>query len=260
MAEFVGGVGAAFIMAAVAALIVKFLVDINIIKNRENVLLYGKVAISAIAVGIVYISVAVFMYNVAKGQTNFFALGEIFSSFGVEKSLRMAEEPSAAGMFGGLMMPLYPCLAHIFGKLAFDQYVLTAQFISFAAACVSACLLYAWIGKYNESPTELVLLAASLPFAFMLFMPSYTSLTIMFLAMALYSLSRDNLKLFVAAGILACLTCKLGFVAFLFYPLKDKFPKFIKAAQPKNRAAYKIILTVLILYNGAALYWLIRGV
>lgn len=259
MAGFVGGVGAAFIMAAIAALIVKFLLDINVIKSRDNAILYGKIVLAAIAVGIVYVSAAVFMYNTIKGQKNYFAFNEIFSFYNVDKILGIAEAPTVKDMFSSLLMPLYPILVHVFGKLVFEQYVLTAQFISFTAACASACLLYAVVKKYNGSAQNVMLLAASLPYVFMLFTPSYISLLVMFVIAAVYALSRDNNKLFIVSAILACLTCKLGFIAFLLYPVKNSLPKIVKAADIKNGIVFKVVTTVLILFNGAVIYGLIRG-
>ena len=259
MAGFVGGVGAAFIMAAIAALIVKFLLDINVIKSRDNAVLYGKIVISAIVVGVVYLSVTVFMYNTIKGQTNYFAFNEIFAFYNIDKILGIAETPMVKDMFSGMLMPLYPLMVHVFGKLVFEQYVLTAQFISFVSACASACMLYAIISKYNDNAQNVMLLAASLPYAFMLFTPSYISLLVMLVIAAVYALSRDNNKLFIAAAILACFTCKLGFIAFLLYPVKNSLPKIVKAADIKNEVVFKAVTTALILFHGSVIYWLIRG-
>ena len=260
MGDFIGGAGAAFIMAAAIALVVKLMLDVGLIKNRESVIESGKISLCCIIVGVVYISAAALMYNELHGQTNFFAFDKTLAFFDTTKVIGQFERPQPGELLKGLGMPLYPYLVHISGKLVFGQYLLSAEFISFVCACVSACLLYAIPGRDAENADRFMLLAASLPYAFMLFTPSYISLTVMFILMAAYALSRGNKKLWLAASVLALLSGKAGIIAFMLFPLN--IPRLIGTAQravTKNGIIFRIIISLLILFNGAVMYWLIKG-
>lgn len=263
MGEFIGGVGAALMMAVVAALAVKFLLDTGLIKNRENVLLYGRVSVCTVIVGAVYMAVTVFMYNTLKGQTNFFDLETVYKFMGIKKALELCTAPDIGACFGGLMMPLYPLVTHIFGRLVFGQFALTAQFISFVCACFAAGLLYSLLLKATDrGRAQNVMLAAGVfPYAFMLFAPCGVSMLTAFIIAAAYALVNKKTAAFLVFAVLACLTGKLGVVAFLLYPFREDIIKglaWLSSRRAFGSIGIRVTVTLLALFNGAAMYWLIR--
>lgn len=265
MGKFIGGIGAAFILAAAAAVIVKLLIEINVIRSQENALRYGKISLMTIVIGAVYMSAAALIFNEMKDRTNFFDLEAIYAFLGTDDILGLCENLKAANLFKGLNMPLYPCLVNVTGRLVFEQYVLTAQFVSFSAACVSSCMLYSMAEKKmdSESAENLMLLAASAPFAFMIFAPTYISLMVMFAVCGAYALSRNSKKGFIILAVLACLTGKIGILAFLIYPLKKYITKIIGVCEElvlKNELVFRVLTAVLVMFNGTALFYLIRGI
>ena len=263
MGEFIGGAGAAFIMAAAVALVVKLMLDAGLIKDRESVIQNGKISLGCIIVGVVYISAAALMYNELHGQTNFFAFDKTLAFLGTDSIIGQFEKPQLGELLKGMGMPLYPYIVHISGMLVFGKYLLSAEFISFVCACVSACLLHAMLGRDSEIDDRLMLLAASLPYAFVLFTPSYISLMVMFILMAAYALSGGNKKMWLIASVLAVLSGKAGIIAFIILPFKDSIPGLIGKAQraaAKNGIIFRILISLLILFNGAVMYCLIKGV
>lgn len=206
MGEFIGGIGAAFIMAAAAAVIVKFLLDVNVIKSREMAVKYGKISLVTIIIGAVYISAAVLMYNEFHGRTNFFDFDKIF------------------GFLGSI-------------RPTFGNHGSVGMLISLILSCVSACLLYSMISKTagKENTENIMLLPASIPYAFMLFIPTFIPLVTAFIVSAAYILSKKNMK--YASGIVRLIENKLI----------------------NNAVVFRIIITVFILFNGAALCVMIRG-
>lgn len=264
MGKFIGGLGAAFIMAAAAAVIVKLLLDVGIIKDKRNALLCGKISLYTIAVGTAYVSVLVLMYNAVKGSMNFFAFDKIFDFTGIGNVLELCENPEISSMFSGIMMPLYPCLVHAAGRIVFNQYVLTAQFISFASACVSACMMYSMLAGRTgrENAEDIMFIVSSLPYAFMLFAPTYLSLAVMFIICGAYALSRGSNKGFVISAALACFTCKIGILAFLLCPLKKYSQPLIDILEKtalRNERVKIAVISVLVLLNGFIMCCLIRG-
>ena len=268
MGKFIGGAGAAFIMCAAAAVIVKFLMEINVFKDKNSVKLYGKVSVIAIAIGLAYVFMAVFMYNEVKEQTNFFEFDKVFAFLDIDSVTEQYKNPVFSQMFGGLLMPLYPCLVHIIGRIVLEQYVLTAEFISFTAACVSACLAYSILKTRleKEKATDIMLIAVSLPYAFMIFTPTYVSLTLMLMLCGVYALSKNNYTCFVIMVILSCLASKLGLLLLIYLSLQKSgiisktMKKLDKSVLLNNEVVKKIVLSLLILFNDAVMFCLIRGI
>lgn len=268
MGQFIGGAGAAFIMCAAIAVIVKFLIEINVFKDKNCVRLYGKVSVMAIAVGLAYVFIAVFMYNELKEKTNFFEFDKVFAFLDIDTVTEQCKSPVFSQMFSGLLMPLYPCLVHIIGRVVFEQYILTAEFVSFTAACVSACLVYSMMKTRleREKVTDIMLIAVSLPYAFMIFAPTYVSMTLMLMLCGVYALSKNNYTCFVIMVILSCLASKLGLLLLIYLPLQKSgiisktMKKLDKSALLNNEMVKKVVISLLILFNGAAMFCLIRGI
>lgn len=268
MGQFIGGAGAAFIMAAAASVIVKFLMEINIIKDTDSVKTYGRISLMTIIIGIVYVFIAAFMFNEIKERTNFFEFDKIFAFLDIDTVMEQCKNPDISTMFTGLMMPLYPCLVEITGKLVFEQYVLIAEFISFVSACVSGCVLYSMLKNRveKEKITDAMIIASFLPYAFMLFAPTYVSLTIAFMMSGVYALNKKHNECFVATLVLSCLTSKLGVLLLIYFALwkaeiiSGAAEKMNKSAMLSNALLKKSVISVLAIINGAVMFYLIRGV
>lgn len=205
MGEFIGGIGAAFIIVAAAAVIVKLLFDMKIIKSKDSVIRYAKVSLVTILIGAVYLSAAALMYNEFHGRTNFFEFDKIL---GFVKT----------GFFS-------------WGKHGF-----IAMYISFAASCVSSCMLYSVISKTasKENTDSIMLLLLSLPFAFMLFTPTAVPIGVFIIVIGIYLTAGKNTK--------------------------SKLVRLIEDKLIKNAIIFRIVTAMMILFNGAALCVLIRGI
>lgn len=263
MGEFIGGTGAAFIMAAAVAVIVKFLMEINVIKDRESAVKSAKISLITIIAGIVYVTATVIMYNEFKGQTNYFNFEKIFDFMGIGDTLSLCKNPELVGLFTGMRMPLYPIAVHAIGKLIFEKYTLTAQFISFVSSCITSCMLYALIERKSEKITDFMLLFASVPYVFMLFTPTYISLDIALAVSAVYALAKGKRTRYFILALLAVLAGKIGIIAFTAYPLMkyaDSFVSFVESKIFGNGIVFRVIITLFILFNGAALCVLTRGI
>lgn len=268
MGQFIGGAGAAFILAAGVMVIIKFFMDTDVIKNKNAVAVYTKISLAALAVGVAYVFLAALIFNSIKDRMNFFEFDKFFDFLDVKKTMTLCCEFDIRYAADGLMMPLYPYIVHVIGGFVFKQYLLTAEFVSFASACISACLLYSIARrKFTKEVSENILFeAASLPYAFMLFAPTYISFSIMLILLAAVMLSKKNIPMFIAAAALACASSKIGLIALLFYPLY-KAKVFDRAAKVIDKNKFlnndilnKIMLTVLVTVNGVILSYLIRGI
>lgn len=265
MENFIGNIGAVFIIAAAAVVIAEFFLEINVIKDKNVLKKYVNVSLMTILVGGAYIAIITFMYNNMKERANFFEFEKLFDFFDMEKLHNACEKPTLSGLFGGMTMPFYPIAVHLAGKLVFKKYVLIEGFFSFAPACVSACMLYSMIGKKadKENTTDAMLVIASLPYVFMIFAPTYISMTLMFIVCSAYALSKESKKGFIIMSVLACLVSKWGIAAFLLLFLEkhtsqilDGFEKVIL----KNKIALRIIISLFMIFNGMVIFCLIRGI
>ncbi|MCD8180464.1 MAG: hypothetical protein LUF26_03170 [Firmicutes bacterium] len=268
MGNFIGGIGAAFIMAAAAAIIAKFFAEINVIKDKDAPKRSAKVSLAAVAVGGAYLFVIALMFNALKGSTNFFDFETLFDFFGTGSVIEACSDFHIGSAFGGIMMPLYPALVHAAGLIVFEKYTLIAEFVSFVSACVSACLLYSMLEKRigAEKSADVMLIAACLPCAFMLFAPTCVSPALALILCALYALSKGSARAFIISAAAACLVSKVGIAAFLLYPLYKRgvcgaVVGFLKSgAFTDNETLKKIILTLLVMINGVIICCLIRGI
>lgn len=266
MGEFIGGAGAAAIMAAAVVIIIKFLLEINVLKDKNAVRLYGKVSVCTLLIALAYMFTAAWIYNSSHGQTNFFAFEKIFSVLDVKTVAEQYNSPKADVVFGGMMMPFYSCLVHLIGKAVFEKYVLVSEFISVLSTCVSACMLYSMLLKRlgKEKTDNIMLIISSLPFIFMMFAPTYVSLTIMFVAAGCYALSKENMLSFLISAVFACATSKLGFVVIIPFVLyrSGKISAITQYAQKckilNNEKALKILIAALLLISGAVMACLIK--
>lgn len=264
MGDFIGNIGAAFIVGTAIIVIAKLFCEIGIIKDSANLKKYGQISFVTVLIGGVYIALAAYMYNAAKGRTNIFEFDKIFAFFGMDSIYKACEKLTLKRMFSGMLMPLYPLIVNLTGKLVFEQYIPVAAFYSFMSTCVSACLLHSMLSKHlDRDSTENVLLFISiLPCAFVFFAPIYIPMTLMFVLLGAYALLGDSKKGFAVSAALACLTSKLGVVIFLLLPLKKYAPlilRTLKNSVLKNKSALKILVTLFILINGAVMFCLIRG-
>lgn len=268
MGKFIGGIGAAFILAAAAAVIVKFLIEANIIKDKCAVIKYSKISLAVVAAGGAYVFISAFIFNSMIDRMNFFEFDKLFDFFGVKEMTNLCRDFDLKYAMVGMRMPLYPCFVNIIGTVVFNQYLLTAEFISFVSVCVSACLLYRMTAKrFTKEKSEDILLAfLSLPYAFMLFAPTYISLLLMFILCGAYALSRNNKCVFAVSAFLACMTSKLGIITFLLYPLyKFNIIGVIAGFFDKNKffnnaAVKRIILAIFVIINGIIMFCLVRGI
>ncbi len=268
MGQFIGGFGAAFILAAAATVIMKFFLDINIIKDRKSVIAYSKISLSVIAIGAVYLFLAAMIFNSIKSRVNFFEFDTLFNFMGVKKTVGLCCDFDIRHAADGLMMPLYPYIVNVIGKIVFNQYLLTASFISFASACVSACVLYSLLSRKvtKEKSVNILLAAANLPYAFMLFAPTYISFSLMLILLSALALEKKNMLSFAAATVLACASSKIGFISVLIYPLYrlnvfDFMANVINKSKVLNNGVInRIILAVLVTANGVILSVLIRSI
>lgn len=267
MAKFIGGFGAVFILAAAIAVIIKFLTEINVIKDKKTVFEYGRVCLMTAAAGAAYIFIITLMYNCLKERANFFEFNRIFDYFGTSDVLRVCADFNVKDASAGLMMPLYPLIVYLAGTAIFNQYVPAAEYISFASACASSCLLYGMLKPRlgREKSADIILLVSALPCAFMLFAPSYISFTLMLILLGAHALAKRNVTLYTAAAAAACLSSKLGLAAFIIYPFyktgmwERLAGKAEKCALSNRGPAERVFLCILTVVNGIIIYCLVRG-
>ena len=118
----------------------------------------------------------------------------------------------------------------------------------------------------KEKATDIRLIAVSLPYAFMIFTPTYVSLTLMLMLCGVYALSKNNYTCFVIMVILSCLASKLGLLLLIYLSLQKSgiisktMKKLDKSVLLNNEVVKKIVLSLLILFNGAVMFCLIRGI
>ncbi len=105
-----------------------------------------------------------------------------------------------------------------------------------------------------------------MPYAFMLFAPTYISFSLMLILLSALALEKKNMLSFAAATVLACASSKIGFISVLIYPLYrlnvfDFMANVINKSKVLNNGVInRIILAVLVTANGVILSVLIRSI
>lgn len=234
LGNFIGAIGALLMIALIAVLFFKFILELGAFKGkgvRKSIVLYAS---AAAVIGLVQLLsgalIANFTYQGTVNETiSALNAAEIWKFKPVTTALTDMGTYSFSMFKTSGILPIYPVLVSAFSKVLFDMYAECALYISY----ISAVVFYSCLGLLLKSKcgdkdvwTYFVLLLC-MPGSFVLFLPGSFALGIALLAVTVLVLESNHNAAAVVLTIICCLTniCGVIAIALLIYKLlvKEKY-------------------------------------
>jgi hypothetical protein len=225
MANFIGEIGGLLMVALIATLFFRLIIDTFDLKEKMNSRIMHFIIFGAV-VGLIQIFVASLLSGVFAGKVKSpFDFESIWHKAPVSDSIDIINDYSLEKVFEKRQFPLYYLLSNLLSKVLFNQTLNSAFYISFLSGIVTFFALGNLASKaFNDEETnkdkrtvQLFDMVLCIPCSALMFLPCPISLCMMLISLFFMVLSFEKNHKFVllALSLLSCITHVLGFVTLI---------------------------------------------
>lgn len=179
--------------AGFAMLLLIWILFLNMLKefnlsDSKRITFIRKISLSLFGVGIFYLVLGGFFYNISVGQAGIFQYDVIWGYGNYAQLMNKVEQGTGSGLFS----MIYLSAARKMGILFFKQYVSAAVYTSFFFAIAFGVRLYFLFENLFGSRIgqNLLILVFVCPFSYRLFLPSTSSMVCCLLTFAVSGIHR----------------------------------------------------------------------
>lgn len=183
MGKFIGETAGFAMLILIWILFLTMLQEFKII-DKKYVVLIRKVSLYIIAIGLGYLMLGCFFYNISVGEAGVFQYDTIWGYGNYLYMMKQAE----CGMGEGLVNRLYLSISHIAGRLFFGQYISALIYVSFMFSILYGLSIYFWIYRFLSKGTadKFFIFFFLYPLSYKLFLPSPMSMVCCFFSVLLW--------------------------------------------------------------------------
>lgn len=256
MAVWIGHMGGFLMFALIVTLFLFFLYDVRIVKDKQGLLNFGKIAVFVAAIGMIQLFIGGLMYNYCKQAASILDLSVIWNTESIGKIINCCKaEHFEYSIFGGIF-PLYPFVVHVAGGLLMGQYDAVMLYLNFLGAILLGLamkLLYStWsVSPYKEEGIRKISILFLFPGAFLLFLPTTYSWLLCFGMFSMYFMAKNKKILAAVFVLLAMATNGYGILFLILYIME----LFNKKHQKYNTILGGIAGIAVCLLFGKAMGW-----